>query len=461
MTLTDMSTYSADDLHRGVKMAMDTGEAASLDEALAIFSRYRLAVAIDAATAASPAGQAALLTIVNCGRRALLGGIAVAGPLDTPLLLDVPGCGTTLREAITALGGELVEYLPTDRSTLILGVTPENVPEPALSVVFGGWRTGVVPTDEQRAFADDPDDILSGIVAGAIGVSEMFQNLRGNPMAGRRRIGISLWDPAERDWEQAKPGPKDFVAPTCLWLIGLGHLGQAVLWTLALLPYAQPEEVELTLQDFDTLTKANDSTSVLTTLKLVGEAKTRAMAHWAEARGFRTRMVERRFAGDVSLQFDDPRVALCGVDNPAARAVLEDCGFDLVVEAGLGAGSQEYCAMRIHSFPGEAKARDLWSEEGAEAASNSSEKPAYQQMHEDGLDECGLVTIASRTVGAPFVGTVAAGLVVAEVLRRLNGGSAFDVIDLNLRDLRSRELVPATPRHACFNPGFAELRLRR
>jgi hypothetical protein len=447
---------TADELHRGIKMALDSGEVASLDEAVALFRRYRLSVAMDAAAASTPAGQAALLTAVNCGRRSMLGGIAVAGPLETPLLLDLPGCGNTLRHAVESLGGEAVDSLLTDRPALLIGERPGEVPELSLVLAYGAWRAGVVPVDEEQLFDNDGSDVLAAMVAGAIGVAEMFQNFRGFPVAGRRRTGISLWDPADGDWERAV-GPKQFVAPSHLWLIGLGHLGQAFLWALGLLPFAEPHAVELTLQDFDKLTKANDSTSVLTDIGMVGKAKTRAMSRWAEQRGFLTRMVERRFAGDVALQPDDPRVALCGVDNPEARALLEEAGFDLVVEAGLGAGPEEYCAIRMHCFPGASKARALWSDEGTPAAETSAEERAYRQLAKDGMDECGLVTLASRTVGAPFVGTIAAGLVIAEIIRRLNGGDGFDVIDITVRAPEARAAVRSTTVHGGFNPGFAEL----
>jgi hypothetical protein len=276
-------------------------------------------------------------------------------------------------------------------------------------------------------------------------------------MAARRRVGMNLWRPGERDWEVSAPGPTDVVAPSRLWLIGLGHLGQAYLWALGLLPYARPEDVELTLQDFDSLAPSNDSTSPLTNYALISQRKTRAMAAWAELRGFRTRMIERRFAGDITLQPDDPRVALCGVDSAAARATLEGAGFDLVVEAGLGAGPIEYLAMRLHSFPGSRTAREIWRDEGEAAATSTRHAPAYKRLSEDGLDECGLVTLASRTVGAPFVGTVAAGLAIAEVLRRLNGVAGFDVLDLTLRDTNSREMVPSSTKLWGFNPGFTDL----
>jgi hypothetical protein len=49
---------------------------------------------------------------------------------------------------------------------------------------------------------------IAGILAGALAVAEVFQQLRGsNAAAGRREVGLSLWRP-EIDWRnQAAIGP--------------------------------------------------------------------------------------------------------------------------------------------------------------------------------------------------------------------------------------------------------------
>ena len=70
------------------------------------------------------------------------------------------------------------------------------------------------------------------------------------------------------------------------------------------------------MQDFDRLATAKDSTSVLTRIDQAGRIKTREMAAWAAARGFQTRLMEQRFAGDIVLGEDDPRVLFCGVTTP-------------------------------------------------------------------------------------------------------------------------------------------------
>ncbi len=69
----------ADKLHRLVKHALDSGAAASIAEAEAIFAGYRVALRVDDAHARDPHHQAALLTAVALARRVFLGGVTVAG----------------------------------------------------------------------------------------------------------------------------------------------------------------------------------------------------------------------------------------------------------------------------------------------------------------------------------------------------------------------------------------------
>jgi hypothetical protein len=57
-----------------------------------------------------------------------------------------------------------------------------------------------------------------------------------------------------------------------------------------------------------------------------------------------------------------------------------------------------------------------------------SEMPAYQASKHRGLDECGLAQLASRTAGVPFVGLSIAALAIAELLRRMHGGQALELV---------------------------------
>src|SRR5690606_5739451 len=118
------------------------------------------------------------------------------------------------------------------------------------------------------------------------------------------------------------------------------HLGQAYLWGLGLLPYPVGARVDLVLQDDDIITPSTESTSILSDKAATGIKKTRAMAAWAERRGFATVITERLFDDQCRRRHDEPSVALCGIDNAAGRRALDQVGFDFVVEAGLGRGHQ-------------------------------------------------------------------------------------------------------------------------
>jgi hypothetical protein len=454
----------SDELSRAVKLALDSGEVASAAEAYALFRTYRLTVFAGPSVTRSPTLQAALLTIVNTGRRCMLGGVSVVGPpAEAELLVWWKRC-RTLGEAVVDLGGTMVNEV-TDGPLVVIG--DAEVEESLLAgrafavrATFEGWCGGVLPLASGGRLADTQECVPAGILAGALAVSEAFQHVRGgNATAGRREVGLSLWRP-EPDVSWLDPeaaGPPLDLLPAKLWLIGLGHLGQAFLWTLGLLPYRNPESVELVLHDFDSLVLANDSTSPLTTPSLLGRKKARALAEWAEDRGFRTTVIERRFAANFCVGSTEPALALCGVDNPQARADLEKVGFQRVIEAGLGKGATEYLAFAMHTFPGPWQASERWArgEEESDGPADLVHQPGYRALAADGLDECGLTLLAGRSVGASFVGVAVSTLVIAEVLRILAGGPQYGGIDGSLRALAHRSVLPSrTPAESGWNPGY-------
>ena len=454
--MTTTSVIGPDQLHRHIKLALDTGEAASLEEAQRLFDSYRLGISVGSSVAHSATLQAAVLTAVNTGRRSFLGGVCVEGTLDVPLLVSWGHC-RTLAEAVIDLQGSVTDLTPdVPRIVIGDGSLPPADAEFAVRATFNGWCGGVTPLNHGLHLPEQQEYVPAGVLAGALGVSEAFQFVRGdNAVAGRRDVGLSLWQPdKDISWlAGGEPGPELERLPASAWLIGLGHLGQAFLWTLGLLPYGSPEEVSLVLQDSDELVEANDSTSLLTTRTKLGVKKTRAMALWCESRGFRTSIVERLFAADFRVTGDEPRIALCGVDNAPARADLEDVGFERIIEAGLGAGTQEYLAFQVHTFPSSRSARLRWAADvslpGTDAVVNNQ---AYRALAQDGLDDCGITMLAGRTVGASFVGAVTAAVVVSELIRTGMGGRRYEVVDATLRSLELRQAVLG-PADGPFNPG--------
>lgn len=453
-----------DSLNRSVKLAMDSGEAVTLDEARRIFEGYRLCVQVGTDIAYSPTLQAALLTTVNAGRRCFLGGVEVIDCPNADLLIPWRNC-RTIAEAVTNLHGRPTKEPPKNTPLVVIGDANNNQSQSefAIRATFEGWRGGIVPLSDEIRLPERQECTPAGVLAGALAISEAFQFVRGrNAMAGHRDVGLSLWQPdSDISWlDDSKSGCNLEQLPSKLWLIGLGHLGQAYLWTLGFLPYADPNEVLFVLQDFDSLVLANDSTSLLTDLSLLGQKKTRAMAAWCEQRGFQTRIQERRFSANFRVDDEEPSVALCGVDNEPARAALEDVGFSQVVEAGLGAGAEEYLAFQVHCFPSNRSARQIWA---SSASVRSTEalltQPAYQSLATDGIDQCGLTMLAGRSVGAAFVGAATSALVIAELLRMCVGERRYEVIDGNLRVLERRFAIASDLQSSLFNPGLVRAKV--
>lgn len=448
----------AETLHRLVKAELDRGAAATVADAIAIFRGYKLHVAIDAGALGSVSQQVALLTTVALAGRVFLGGVTVSGLLDAPCLAPLP-LSPRLADAICLLGGQL----GPEQGELRIQIGGHAQPRRSdfhVRAAFAGWRGGVLPIEEQGPLDQSPMP-LAPMLSAALAVGEAFSYVRheGAP-AGRRAVGLSLWQPSsDFAWLEDDRAPALTLLPTKLWLLGLGHLGQAFLWGLGLLPYTDSSQLNLVLQDKDIITASTESTSVLSDQSLVGQKKTRAMAGWAERRGFSTTIVERWFDNACRRHSSEPGVVFCGLDNAEGRRALDQVGFDFVVEAGLGRGHDDFRRMRLHTLPGPRPAADLWKLQG-----RSTERPlvgAYEKMiQRQELNQCGAALLAGKAVGAPFVGAVAACLAISEVLRLLHAGPIHHVGDLDLEAVEQRIFVPHSSAFGSLNPGFVRAAVR-
>lgn len=409
----------SDSLHRLVKSLLDSGAAASVAEALDTFKQYGVRVHLGPDVAVDPAAQVIALTVINTASRSLMGNVLVE---SDDFQLVAPGfAGWTLRGFMRWAGVlESTSLAAAKWPGISIGksVVPGSVVPWAC-----GWRYGLGTADGAGSYFAP-----ACVAAGGLAVSEAFSLLRqDNAYAGRRQLALSLWDPLRASGEPAGLGK---VPPMeGLWLVGLGHLGQAYAWTLGFMPSGK---LPIFLQDVDVVTRSSLSTSMLCIADDVTKRKTRIAAKWLDARGYDVALVERRFNEHMRSGPDEPGVALFGVDNPAARRACEAAGFRLVIDAGLGSGYRDFRGIRIRSFPGPSKAAQLWAvgvQDGEVAMA-----PAYRRMLAEGGERCGVTTLATRAVGAPFVGCVAAAYVIAEHARRVLGATSFGFLDLNLRD---------------------------
>ena len=461
-----MDAISPGALHRTVKLEMDDGRAATFAEAEEIAKRYVLGIDAGAAVARSETHQAALLTAVNAGARAFPGGVLVRLAEDAPAISPW-GEGELLSAAGGRFGGVIAERLRPGAPALLIGAdaaAPET--DIALYATWQGWAGGVID-DPRNRLPETEGFPLAGALAGALGVSEAFQHARGHAPAGRRPAGLSLWRP-EIDWraEDARGRRCDYL-PDRLWLVGLGHLGQAYSWMLGLLPYERPADVSLVLQDYDRVEEANRSTGMLSAAAAAGRKKTRVVAERLERLGFGTAVTERAFDGSTRRADSEPGVALAGLDSPAPRRLLEAAGFGLAVDAGLGGQARNYLDILVHAFPSGIEAADAWPAAPAPPPP-PAERPAYRDLARqlaettdltDGEIECGVIDLAGRSAGAAFVGCAAAALVVSEVLRALAGGPRYQVLGWSLRSPQAVQAA-ANERAAAAppNPGFVRAR---
>lgn len=435
-----MSWGPADDLDRTAKILIDSAASTDPGDAERFLDRLVLQVAVGREIQDDGPTQAALATLVNIGRRAFHGGVRVCLDID-PVLSTGWTAGRAAASIVLRYGGSVVEELRDDLPTLVIGRPHHAVGRPLLYCTWSGWTGGVVESPERLL---DGDAIVPvGILAAALGISETFQQALGNPVPGRRDVGISLWRP-DREWRSAEAGPPLEYLPASVWLLGLGHLGQAYAWTLGMLPFAAPGEVQVALLDFDTVVKGNTATQLLVNATHVGLRKTRVAAAALEDIGFSTRIVERAFDADfhpVSHAVptrDEPRTALAGFDDIAPRRALEHAGFDRIVDAGLGAGPHEYLDLLVHTFPAADSPAAAFHEDPRtpRVLGPAYETEITRQVQggiEDAAARCGILELASVTVGAAFVGAVASTLAVADILRWLHGGGNYSVIALDLR----------------------------
>ncbi|MBE2259283.1 MAG: thiamine biosynthesis protein ThiF [Rhodobacteraceae bacterium] len=417
---------NADSFHRLAKVLADSGEAETIEAAQAALAAYGVRIVLDKSVEEDISAQVIALTAINCASRCFMGNLQIDAPRDT--VLKTPGF----------IGSSLSDFAAWAGVRPALGEQAQGWPIIEIGVLSEPRGTGAIrPWANAWSFGINGEARLQGafvapacVAAGGLAVSEAFSMLRrDNPYAGRRALALSLWDP--RGVHGAiEEGPIAGLEVPSAWLVGLGHLGQAYAWTLGFMRPASGGT--LFLQDVDAVTSSTPSTSVLSTPIVINQRKTRVVAAWLEARGYQTAVVERCFDEFQRVAATEPRVALFGVDNAAARRVLEGAGFSHVIDAGLGSGFRDFKAIRVRTFPGPSNAADLWA---AIAEVPKVEKaPAYQALLASGVDPCGVTMLATRSVGAPFVGCVAAGYVIAALMRCQLGLDPFAVIDLNLRN---------------------------
>lgn len=404
----------------------------SYADAMSQLERLHLHVVVGGDVAASPALQAALLTTVNAGKRAFLGGVTVELLCDGDLLLPWSHA-TKLSAVVTELGGRIARSPDGGLlQTLCIGNASSSMRD-ALSVWVADWRGGIAPADSGFSLPGRQDFPTAGVMAAAFGLARGFVQLTGlSSHFVERPSGFSLWRPDLAFDDPKAIGPKLEFLPERLWLAGLGHLGQAYVWNLCLLPYQTPGETRFFLQDFDRVVKGNMCAGLLCDERFLGLLKTRLCMRWLEARGFQTHLIERRFDETLRLQTDEPMVALCGFDSVVPRRALSGAPFRLIVDCGIGDSHDSFDQLSLYTFPGANRSPEqIWgAAKVIEAPANPHSLAAFDQKQ-----VCGVLaeTLARKAVATSFVGAFAGSLATAEILRGLHNGTRCEAAAYHLR----------------------------
>lgn len=389
----------AETLNRTVKLAMDEGKAASYEDAERLFRSFRLKIAVAPGFTQAPAAQAAVLTLLNAARKTFLGGVELIGPLEERCTMAWFK-GQSLAEVAAVFG---INCGPQ------FGETPTIVVGDANPPVTGDFCLGIQL--HAQGFVLEPGGssgweiaagVEAGVAAAGAAINEAFQHVYcGWELAGQRRI---RFDFAEGN---RLPGKRS------TWMVGLGHLGQAYLWTRALADAGRGGRIRLT--DFDTVTLSSLSTCLMVDIGDVGRKKVDAVAGRLAQIGFDVVRDDSKLSLEEDVVAPDGSVVVIAVDNIGLRRGLDRIQGARIYECGIGDGIDGFTRVQMHAFPGSRLARDVWAGDDPRASRPVDiSKPAYQALLGKSGDACGTTMVASRSVATPFVGAFA-GAVLAHM----------------------------------------------
>ncbi|VAW71877.1 hypothetical protein MNBD_GAMMA12-1810 [hydrothermal vent metagenome] len=384
-------------LNRTAKIALDDGSSATLDDAIKRFESFKVQIVVGAGVASNTALQAVLLTLINAAPRTFLGGVLVTG--ETDVQLDLAWFkGKILSQVLPELNGQLSDFSP-DLPTIVVGEWIGEIETFCIFVSCDGNKFTVGP--ERPSPIKKDATIQTGVAAAGVALNEVFHHLYfGRALAGQRNIIGSL--PSHGGSQENSSMQDD------AWFIGLGHLGQAVLWVLSLSGVSLDKKLQLRLQDYDHITPSSLSTCLMSWEKDMGKLKVDVVGERLSQLGFVCETEANKLIYDDLPKIKEPIDCVVAVDNISFRKGMDKLPSKRIIEAGIGDGINGFTKVQLHVFPGERKAADIWAG-GDPKATNivSINAPAYQDMLHNTKDICGTTQLAGRSIATPFVGAFA------------------------------------------------------
>jgi hypothetical protein len=405
-----------------------------IDEACIQMKNAVIWLIADESIKTSYSRQISYLTTINIAHRVFLGGVRCILPSNTPNLL--PMHAESLNELVKNYGGTIAEDNYTKENVKVLfGI--ECFDNKCIEVVGNGWQGGVTFYQQERVFFDEKINLISlgPIMAASIACYFAFckiYNILDNEI--ELNTGISLWDlNSLENWHKKEyDGPQVLNMPRNIWTLGLGHLGQAYLWTVGLMPFKEPKKSLFLLQDADIIDSENIGSQILCFPNNIGKPKTRPCLGFLESLGFRTQIVEKPFIEGDSKQewMDDYRILLNGVDNTKTRKSITIEQLDLFLDGATNGTFALFDSFTMKNICKLGKNKDeLWLE------IINEDKIFHKKLYEkyEKAYKCGQLT--NIGISTPFVGLFGAAIVISELIRSLNHGKAYSIITLQVRDL--------------------------
>jgi len=397
----------AETLNRTMKLAMDEGRVQSYQEAIELFRSFRIRLKVEPGFSAIAGVEAAVLTLLRAGPKTFLGGIELVGPLDEQCTLAW-FAGKSLGEVAADFGVCLGRDVDAQLPTICVGAGCSTTEDFWLGLTVED--DGFVLTPDVSPASPKEGSVAAGVAGAGAALNQAFQHIyRRSPQAGQREVRFQL--------------PKsDHSAPRGdLWVIGLGHLGQAFLWT-TLLKGRETLPNIIRLTDDDKVSVSSLSTCLLVDTADVGRRKVNAVAKRLAALGVKVARDPKRLDLDSGAITSAQSLCVIAVDNLALRKSLDKVHGAVVLEAGIGDGTEGFTRVQAHAFPGPRLARDVWLGEDIKASQRIDiSRPAYRSLLAESGDECGTTLVAGRSIATPFVGAFAGAL-----LARLATSSAFE-----------------------------------
>jgi molybdopterin/thiamine biosynthesis adenylyltransferase len=384
--------------------------------------------------------QISFITAVNIAKRVFLGGVNCILPEDVPNLLVLNS--VSFRDLVFQYGGSFTTNAPDKNEVkLLFGV--ECYDKNCLEVVSEGWRGGVNFYDQERVIFTNQDNPISlGPVAAAslacyYAFCKIFKLTDSNLLIN---TGISLWNINSRtEWHKdSNDGPRNINMPRKIWALGLGHLGQAYLWTVGLMPLSDPSKVLFLLQDDDTVQNENIGSQVLCNDSNIGFPKTRACLKFLEELNFRTQIVEKRFLPGNSEEkwLKEFPFLLNGIDNAHTRRNVNKSNLKLFLDGATNGSSSLFDSFTLKNVSYIDQAPDtIWK------VADTDEVVLHKNLYEryEKANKCGILT--NIGVSVPFVGLFGATFVIAELLRSLNQGTIYSIVSFRMSDLSSIDAI--------------------